>query len=131
MSIGAENAVWAERRREGHPRVAVRVATRTEPVDTAVAAYPGESENVSPGGLCLRQTGVLPLGAVVRVTLRLRRHLALTVLGTVRWAQPLLGQPTWGIGIAFREPLPHALIAEIEASPPSANTRGPRSPDEP
>jgi hypothetical protein len=84
-------------------------------VEAAVAAFQGESENVSPAGLCLRQESVLAPGALVRVTLRLRRHLALTLLGTVRWAHPILGKPSCGIGIAFSEPLLQPLIAEIGA----------------
>ncbi len=120
MTGQSEERARDERRREGHPRVAVRVPTRTEPVGSVFAAFQGESENVSPGGLCLRQENSLAPGTLVRVTLRLRRHLALTVLGTVIWAHPLLGQQSWEIGIAFREHLPPPFIAEAVLEPPAA-----------
>ncbi len=114
MSLRQGNPLGPERRRGDQVRVALRAPTRTEPTD-ASCSFQGYTENISAGGLGLQQEGALPPGTPVRLTLRLRRHLVLSVLGTVRWTQPLLGALVYRVGIAFQHPLPAAVIADLAA----------------
>ncbi len=120
MGLDDQETLGTERRRRDQSRIAVRVPTRIEPTDSAVA-FQGHTENLSAGGISLRQEGILPRGTRVCLTLRLRRHVLLTLLGTVIWAQPLLDQSAYGLGIAFREPLPSALVADISTEPSSSD----------
>ncbi len=114
MSLSQGNPLGTERRRGGQVRVALHVFTSTEPTDSPVG-FSGYTENISAGGLCLRQDGALPAGTRVRLTLWLRRHLLVSLLGTVLWTQPLLGELICRVGITFQEPVPAAVIADLAA----------------
>ncbi len=112
MSLGGVDRMGTEQRREGQARVTLHVPMSTEPTDAALNFW-GPTENISAGGLCVLQEGILPSGARVRLTLRLRRHLILSLLGTVIWVQPVLGALACRVGIAFCQPLPAAVVADL------------------
>ncbi len=114
MSLSQRNPLGTERRRGGQVRVALRVPMSTDLMDVALSFW-GHTENISVGGLCVLQEGILPVETRVRPTLRLRRHLFLSLLGSVIWTQPLLGELACRVGIAFQHPLPAAVIADLAA----------------
>ncbi len=114
MSLGQANPLGTERRRGAQVRVTLHVPISTEPID-APLSFQGHTENISAGGLCVLQDGTLPAGTFIRLTLRLRRHLILSLLGTVLWTHPLLGELACRVGIAFQQPLSAAVIADLAA----------------
>lgn len=103
-----------QRRRLGHVRFPVRVPAlmveAAKPWDTPT---PGETRNISRGGVRLRVEGAAIASDQVVVTLRLASHLPPTLAGTVVWSS---GQPdTSGrdLGIQFAAEIPRRLVAEI------------------
>lgn len=109
-----------DRRCEAHARLPLRVPAVAEPAGTAADPALGEAQNLSQGGVALRLKNAL--GAPVRVTLRLRPGLLLTLAGTVVWIRPDPDLPGWALGIRFSEELPGEMVAGIasETHPPLA-----------
>ncbi len=112
VSLSQGSPPETERRRGDHVRVPLHVLANTDPMDSAFG-FQGYTVNISSGGLCVLQERPLPSGTRVRLTLRLHRHLILSLLGTVLWTQPLLGDLACRVGVAFQQALPAAVISDI------------------
>ena len=113
------------KRRAHRPRLPVRVPVVTEQMEAATDPGPGETENLSQGGLALRHGMPLAPGAQVRVTLRLRSRSPLILTGTVAWTHPHPDLPGWAMGVRFSEDLSEEMVVEIadEEHPPWAAPR--------
>ncbi len=113
-------ALLFDRRPGGSFRLPVRVLTVSEPLDAAEVPEVGETENLSQGGVLLRQGKPVTPGVALRVTLRLRRRPALTLEGRVVWTRPHPDLPGWALGIRFKDDLPDEMVIEIadEEHPP-------------
>ena len=103
-----------ERRRARQLRFPVRVpALLLERVEPAAHPTPGETRNISRGGVGLRVEKAPSSGVPVEVGLRLVFRLPLTLTGTVVWREAQPTPPGWHLGIQFDEELPPRVIAEI------------------
>jgi PilZ domain-containing protein len=102
-----------DRRRPKWPRLQVRLPVVTQPVEITDEAVTGEAEDLSVCGMRLHQKKAAAPGATVLVTLRLRRYLAVCMLGTVVWAQPHPNSEGWHLGIMFAGELNEKAVTEI------------------
>jgi len=102
-----------DRRRPKRPRLQVRLPVVTQPVEIIDDAVTGEAEDLSVCGIRLHQKKAAAPGATVLVTLRLRRYLAVCMLGTVVWAQPQSNSAGWDLGIKFAGELGEKAVTEI------------------
>ncbi len=112
-----------ERRRAGHIRLPVHIPALAELKGSpAGLPNPGETQNLSRSGVRLRVGEAATPGSPMRVTLRLRRPVSLTLTGTVVWTRPHPDLPGWDLGIQFIEELSGELVTEIadEEFPPWA-----------
>ncbi len=110
-----------ERRRVGHIRFPVRVPALAEQTAPWEGTSPGLTKNLSRSGMLLLLRREMKPGTSVRVTLRLRHRVALTLTGTITWVRANRDSG-WDLGIRFGEELSHELIATIadEEFPPWA-----------
>ncbi len=103
-----------KRRRPGHVRFPVRVsALMFEEAKPWGRPTPGETRNISRGGIRLRVEAATLPSTRVEVALRLVHRPPLTFTGAVVWSA---GQPDpsgWDLGIQFSEEIPSRLVAEI------------------
>ena len=102
-----------DRRSPKRPRLQVRLPVVTQPVEIIDDAVTGEAEDLSASGIRLHQKKAAAPGAPVLVTLRLRRYLAVCMLGTVVWAQPHPKSAGWYLGIMFAGELGEKAVTEI------------------
>jgi hypothetical protein len=100
----------------------VRLPVVTQPVEIIDEPVTGEAEDLSVCGMRLHQKKAAAPGATVLVTLRLRRYLAVCMLGTVVWAQPHPGTTEWDLGIMFAGELGEKAVTEI--ANPDGTQRG-------
>ncbi len=110
-----------ERRRAGHIRLPVRIPALAEQKGSPGGMpNPGETQNLSRSGVLLRVGQAAIPGAPMRITLRLRRPVSLTLTGTVVWTRRHPDLPGWELGIQFLEELSGELVVEIadEEFPP-------------
>ena len=109
--------MWNEedvcRRRADDPRHPVQLPVSLEPVANAGLPQPGQTVNLSQGGLSIQLDGVLDPGAPVRVTLRLRDRDALTVVGRVAWVDRAFTAGHGSAGIAFKDALDRDLVVDL------------------
>ena len=102
-----------DRRRPKQPRLHVRLPVVTQPVEIIDDAVTGEAEDLSARGVRLRQQKAAAPGSTVLVILRLRRCLAVCMLGTVVWAQPHRDSAGWHLGIMFAGEMGEKAVTEI------------------
>ena len=109
----------SDRRQARHVRLQARFPLRV-PVVVELNGPPaemhlaGETGNLSRGGALLRRLAEAPRpGTALRVTLRLRRFISLTITGTAVWIEPDPDSPGWKLGFQFGRDLPESFVAQI------------------
>ncbi len=101
-----------ERRRPGHIRFPMRVPALAEESMPDGSTCPGLTKNLSRSGMLLLLREEAKPGTSIRVTMRLRHRISLTLTGTVMWVRPSLDSG-WEMGFQFAEELSQDLVATI------------------
>ena len=103
-----------ERRRPGHVRFPVRVpALMFEEAKPSRRPTPGETRDISRGGVRLRVDTATSPSNPVEVLLRRVQRPPLSLTGAVVWSVGQSDLPGWDLGIQFAAEIPRRLVAEI------------------